>query len=566
MYLSKLHIKGFRCIKETTVEFRRGLNVLIGENNCGKTSVADALRLVLATGSLTRDISLSMDDFYCDESGARADVVELDATFAEPTSVEQGIFIEMLAVTTPGLELQLHLRYNREVRGGVERWRFRSWGGEKEGQAIAPEVLQLFYYVYLGALRDAERDLSPSRGNRLGQLFTKLERDQAKQTQYAGDLQKKLDEDHNWVNLRRKAETKIKAHLDEVSFENSKHDVEIAFVPLEFRRIVESLQMRLRRPAGSAPTRVFEIDQNGLGYNNLLYIATVLGDLVERKNAEPETYVALLIEEPEAHLHPQLQDTLFNFLEEIAGKGIQILVTSHSPTVSAKTRLDTLSVLQAVGGSIAALPISKCPLVEDDRLYLERFLDVTKSQLLFARGVILVEGISEALLLPLLAGRTFNLDKRGIEVVSVAGTAFAPFAHLFNAKLESQRLSTRCAIVTDDDSHLSGDVTDRAKATLALEGGLLRVLAARKTFEHELWEAGNGSILAATYAELHQRTAVASAEELIAKLTSNRDKASLAQSLARKLDADALARAAFSVPAYIEKALNWVANGVEPRD
>jgi len=566
MYLSQLHIKGFRCIKDTLVEFQRGLNVLIGENNSGKTSVADALRLVLATGSPTRDISLSLDDFYCDDSGVKADIVELDATFAEPTRIEQGVFIEMLAVPTSGPKLQLHLRYNREVRGGVERWRFRSWGGDKEGQAVAPEVLQLFYYVYLGALRDAERDLSPSRGNRLGQLFMKLERDQTNQSRYARNLQKKFDEDQEWINLRRKAESTIKTHLDEVSFEDAKHDVEIAFVPLEFRRIVESLQMRLRRPIGNVPTRVFEIDQNGLGYNNLLYIATVLGDLVERKKAEPETYIALLIEEPEAHLHPQLQDTLFNFLTEIAGEGIQILVTSHSPTVTAKTRLETLSALQTVENSIVALPISRCPLTKDDRLYLGRFLDVTKSQLFFARGVILVEGISEALLLPLLASKTHDLDKRGIEIVNVAGTAFAPFARLFNAEADSQRLSIRCALITDDDSHISGTVSERANAAQTLQGGQLRVFLACKTFEYELWEAGNGPLLAATYAELHPRTVVASASELIERLASNRDKAALAQLLAQKLAADDAMLLEFRVPTYIVNVVRWVADAIEPHD
>lgn len=295
MYISKLHIKNFRCISETTVELQRGLNVLLGENNCGKTTVVDALRLALATGSFTRDISLSLDDFYCDAAGVKTNVIELDVTFAEPTSCEQCAFVEMLASMTSSPELQLHLRYSREIRNGIERWRPRYWGGEKEGQAIPQEVLQMLYYVYLGALRDAERDLGPSRGNRLGQLFLKLERDQATQVRYAGQLQKKIDSDTDWTGLRHRAQSKIKEHLDEVSFDDAKHDIEIGFVPLEFRRIVESLQMRLRRQSDGGSERIFEIGQNGLGYNNLLYIATVLGDLVERKTAEQEAFIALLL-------------------------------------------------------------------------------------------------------------------------------------------------------------------------------------------------------------------------------------------------------------------------------
>ena len=229
---------------------------------------------------------MTIDDFFRDDHGTVADNVELDLTFSEITVIERGVFYEMIVANTDDIELQLHVRYAKENRAGIDRWRFKYWGGEKEGQQVAPEVLELLYYVHLGALRDASTDLSPRRGNRLGQLFLKLKRDPEQQKQYAARLQTKVDEDREWSELRTLAEDKIKAHLDEVSFEDNKHDVKILFVPFEFRQVVENLRMRLRRDTGGSE-RLFDIEQNGLGYNNLLYIATVLGDLLERKEVEP---------------------------------------------------------------------------------------------------------------------------------------------------------------------------------------------------------------------------------------------------------------------------------------
>jgi putative ATP-dependent endonuclease of the OLD family len=562
MYLSNLHIKGFRGIREITLKFQKGLNVLVGENNCGKTSVADALRLLLSAGSFRRDISMTIDDFYCDNSGMRTQTVEIDATFSELTAPEQGVFIEMLSIVDSIPHLKLHIQYMLETRSGLERWRFKLWGGDNDGQQVSAEVLnELFYYVHLGALRDAERDLSPSRGNRLGQLFLKLKQNPADQRRLAETIQQTFSEDSDWSSLRHEAQNKVKRHLDDVSLEDERYGIDISFVPLEFRRIVETLQMKFRREIGETPGRLFQIEQNGLGYNNLLYIATVLGDLIERRSLEAEAFVALIIEEPEAHLHPQLQDTLFNFLENVATNGIQIFVTSHSPTVTAKTRLDSLAILHASSDGNEVINLLDCPLTDGEKGYLGRFMDVTKSQLFFAKAVILVEGISEALILPILAKRLArDLDKKGVEIINVAGTAFKPFAQLFNSEDPTKRLSIPCSLLTDDDSSDGGQTSPRAEAALRLAGGRLKVFTANKTLEFELWEAGNDDLLAGVYASLHPRTHINSANDLIDALARNNDKAVFAQELSLKLLNEDALRESFVIPRYISQAIAWAAD------
>jgi putative ATP-dependent endonuclease of OLD family len=315
--------------------------------------------------------------------------------------------------------------------------------------------------------------------------------------------------------------------------------------------------------------RKFEVCQNGLGYNNLIFVATVLGDIIERKEAEPGAYVALLIEEPEAHLHPQLQDTLFGYFRKMRQRKIQVFITSHSPTITAKTRLRNLSVLERATEGPSCTPLALLPLNRRDWPKLERFLDVTKCQLFFAKGVILVEGISEALLLPILAkkmGRKYDLERNGVEVVNIGGVAFRPFARLFNSSDESRRLKVRCAIVTDDDRPIKAESDDekisaRAKKAKKLAGANLAVNLARVTFEYELFMA-NRVLVGELYGEMHPRIRVTDVSTFLKAIGRRRDKAEFAQRFAEQLEEKG--SAAFEklvVPEYIQKAIRWVIDG-----
>lgn len=566
MYLSKLYIKNFRCVKDLEVELHPGLNILIGENDTGKTTILDALRLGFELGSEGREFYLSPDDFHIDESGNKAETMEFCLTFDDLSDKECGIFIEMLTMKGNEPQLELHLRFTCSPDGRVRRDEF--WGGENEGQSIPYQVLDLLYFTHLDALRDAKRGLTPSRANQLSKLFMKLEPNEDKQKEYAEDVDKRIRESQDWQELLNKGRDKINAHLKEVTFKNDddQQKIEINFVATEFRKIVEGLKVHTR-PSDDMPP--FEIWQNGLGFNNLIYTATVLGDLLERKERNPNSFIALLIEEPEAHLHPQLQNIFFRYLQDIENQGIQVFVTSHSPTITAKTHIDSLIVLTKNPEGISHLPLQKVELEKEHKDYLSRFLDVTKSQLFFAKGVILAEGISEALLLPCFArlmGKKYDLEKKGIEIVNVGGVAFEPFARLFNSDIEDERLGVRCAIITDDDVNpISGGAkTNRAENARSLEGGLLKVKCAGYTFEYQLYLA-NPEIVKETYKkELnHPNTKFPGSIEgqayrFVEAVNSNQDKALFAQILAEKIDKDNLE---FVVPEYIEEAIRWVIDG-----
>ena len=587
MYLEKFIIKNFRSIENIALNFNKGLNVLIGENNAGKSAIIDALRVCLSYGNQRREIYISLSDFHIDKSviSEQLNDIEFHLHFHIDNIAEVGWFNDLLSVQEDGTQdLQLHFRYYLDEN---KRVKYKVWGGTNEGQTIAPEVLFLIYHVHLDALRDAEQYLRPVRGNRLGQLYSNIqidlnhETDQEKKRELAKKVRSSVDDDADWVEHVEKGKGKINKHLKETSFINKQQQVDISFLPFDFNKLVDNLKIQMPiysddlLDGDSTKQKHFELYQNGLGYNNLIYTATVLGDLKQRKILQSETYAALLIEEPEAHLHPQLQNLFFNYLNKLdTEQGFQLFISSHSPTITAKANLKSVIVLQNHSNKIHALSLTKSGLTGDNQKYLHKFLDVTKSQMFFSNGVILVEGISEALLMPTFSsiiGEEYDIDKAGIELVNLNGIAFSHFANLFNNDDDSKNLMTRCSLITDDDTaEEDEEITSRARIATELANKNLKVFLAERTFEFELFIAGNKNILLEIFAEMHPISAAKiiaygdikiHAAAFLQKVISNKAKSELAHRLAVKLASDTDAKKAFIVPAYIQNAIKYAVKG-----
>lgn len=454
MYLSEIKIKNFRQfgVDEPVfcVQFHEGVTALVGENDAGKTAVIDAMRHVL----LTRDMEfmrLQPDDFHIRPDGQQAADITICCKFSKLSTSEKGAFAEYLTYEGQNVVLYLHWFARRlSDMPGSRRWvdiavRSDPNGG---GPVLDASVRQLLSAAYLRPLRDAEREMSPGKGSRLSQILNNFpdmkkgapfdktappeDGAQAAQLSLAGltDYLRHLVDQHDGVGGAQKAiNTNYLAHLS-LSGENLHGRISFAEGGNEaarLRQILERLELDLLEgPDGKSRGNY------GLGSNNLLFMACELLLL----GKEPDGLPLLLIEEPEAHLHPQRQLRLMEFLEASAKpstdptrRPVQAIVTTHSPNLTSKIPLKNLVLLHHQHAF--SLAEGETGLSASDYRFLQRFLDVTKANLFFARGVIVVEGDAESLLIPTFArmlGR--DLTEHGVSIVNVGGTGLRRYARI----------------------------------------------------------------------------------------------------------------------------------------
>ncbi|PVV22135.1 MAG: hypothetical protein B6D74_10415 [gamma proteobacterium symbiont of Ctena orbiculata] len=401
MHLDEITIKGFRLFNNFHLRFCPGLNVLVGENDSGKTSLIDAIRYTIGTNSSERAY-ISESDF-CDNCNELTIQLKFSAinnhafrfvehithepyTDADGTErIGSVLYVQMTAKKT-GAERRGYPYIHTEIRSGKDG----------NGPAIETEIRDFLAVTYLKPLRDAEAELSTGKASRLSQILNSSKdiRESAIDIlKIIAEANKKLLA-HDGA-LQGSASNIRENYLHQLIFEADRSKlgafIDIAGIKEDgLDELSEPDKRRHLRTVFEGLSLALSEDrrQHGLGYHNLLFMAAEL--LLLEQETENE-FPLLLIEEPEAHLHPQLQVKLLEFINSKVkspsnNSGIQCILTTHSPNLASKA--DPSEIVMLASAKAWALMVEQTELSEGDYAHIRKFLDVTKANVFFARGLI----------------------------------------------------------------------------------------------------------------------------------------------------------------------------------
>jgi putative ATP-dependent endonuclease of the OLD family len=605
MRISRVVVRNFRSFEHLDIPLSSNTTCVIGENNTGKTNLLHAIRLCIDSNLSSSYRSLLPADIHStvDVSHPNQVLIGLEITdFAGKVNEEALVGAWQ---SKPGLA-RLIYRYRpklsvredleaKEVKPGTlthedYHWEITAGGDpatdlseiewdEDVGSSIRFADLQSFLVVFLPALRDVESDLRQFRNSPLTRLIDAMEITAADKEELLQSLRDANDEiaQTSTVSAISKA---VDDSFKMVSGPAFSMDVSVGLAEPSFHVIVRALRILLSNNAAKG----FDPSSNGLGLNNILYVSILIDYFSKRLAQKKSAGQIILFEEPEAHLHPQLQLTLFKAL---SGLPFQSILTTHSTHITSQAALRSYVLLTQMGTPAisSSVPAEDADLEDSEVLDLERYLDATKSNLLFARKVMLVEGPAELFIIPALLKKVKKIDlhREGISVIPIYGVHFDAYAKLFS----DDALPKKCAIVADGDlkpsdadPQLDGEDELPAPPDLAaLQSKHVHVFACQTTLERALVLEGTLEMFAQTADDIgapvmakkvrkaikelskadlkdeERQNVLKPVREIVLNTAKRFGKARFAQIVVRHIDE------ATSVPKYLSEAAKWL---IEP--
>ena len=474
MYINKIHIQNYRNYNDFTMNFHKGLNVIIGSNNSGKTGLLYAIYLLkypstVSVDDFNKNNLLKYTELYADNPPEIVIEYYISHRIAEDDTNDESI-IRLL----PFLGIKEFEENRTEKDGKVEyniaakikavfsldvkylddyKKEFKLTNNFDEYFMMLNRFVEKHYsWSYTNGITDTKTEqkmatsvfdirlIEAERTNEEVRKETKREIDTfMKDSEHAAELDAlKKDVSNDLKKILSDSITKLSELFEREDNEIGlkKGNVSI-FSDIKAQFSVSDAYVTEVKDTKSG--FVIPLQYNGLGYNNLINIYMLIKLTEVQKGRD---FKILCLEEPEAHLHPAMQYKLFKYLKNLDKNNElnqQIFVTTHSSNISAVAGIDNMFML-SYERSDEHSDCCQQSLDEqfkdsdgktekkDAKLHLTKFLDVTRSDMLFADKVILVEGIAEKLLMPLFMDACgCSYEDEHISIVEIGGKHFEHF-------------------------------------------------------------------------------------------------------------------------------------------
>lgn len=379
MYLKSLTLKEFRSCRDTVVNFRPDITALIGENNGGRSNIIDAIRLLTTPLNGRRDRYAEEHDVNRD---SESNEFVIEGRFTDLSEAQKGLLVT--AVPDP---LKDDAFFSFGYRGPTDsevRGKVRIWAAAEQQNEPETGSMNLIRHVYLPPLRDAHNALGTGSSSRISTLLKHF-LEEGELDAFLGHVRRE-DEPHELI---------VRVN-DEIG--NALHTLTSGVRPQQTSLSFSSdalfdIARDLRFKIADEGLDLEEIQASGMGYANLLYMATTIVELARANEADLTLF---LVEEPEAHLHPQLQGLVLDFLKTKALESsdaavaegspegrIQVILSTHSPNLTAwsspKHLVAIRSLVEQNKARTVAVSIAELGLSKRSFDKIERYLDVTRS-------------------------------------------------------------------------------------------------------------------------------------------------------------------------------------------
>lgn len=486
MYINSIKIKNYRNYENFYMKFKEGLNVIIGANNAGKTNLLHAINLL-------KDLNIEIDDFnkndilkkYMNDYKKEAPIIEVEYEIFHEISeddendesiikllpflgldrineirTEQGNKNEYLIVANIKIRYELNKKYLKDYCNLVKdidnfddyisclelmqkHYEWNVYNGIDDSNIDKKSISEIFKIDFIEAERNTN-DVYYETKNEINK-YIKEEENMKKVKGLAKTISGEMEETVKEI-LEKIYKVVNEDEKNEIGLKDGNVSIKqgISYKPdisSGYKIEVEDTSLKYIVP----------LTHNGVGYNNLINIYMLL-KLPELRPGRD--FRILCLEEPEAHLHPAMQYKLFKYIKKINDENKlnqQIFVTTHSSNITSVSGIENMYMIdynrsfdEVVNMNLSNQLKDK----NDSQKHIMKFLDVTKSDMLFAKKVIFVEGLAEKLILPkFLEKEGYSYENEHISIIDIGGKHFKYFIDIY----KDSDINKKILCITDKD-------------------------------------------------------------------------------------------------------------------